>query len=656
MSTLFVDQFGAVGDGVTDDAEAFKAIGVLVRSNPTAFTKIVCGANKIYAFSHQEFLSGCLNVEIEGNGSVWTVPDGVRKSIDQAQGQNNPFRGWDLSDPDQMRWTEDSFTGCRFHTAPPGTSALYLTAQGLADAQNSLLRLGICLIHSGTKQGAGWPPNPAFWEWGEIIDIDGGMVSLRRPTTYEHREDHIPCSQVAGVDRRGWGPSRIASLEGAFDGTTGPATIYYGRRIIYRDLIFRPKGAYTVGSPASLYVRYQNCTFDFDQSTWQPSGTSINLTQRVDYVGCVWTENAEGVGKSLEIDKMMGSALLSGCRLARVTQATGIERLTMTDCDFEEGTPQSAANYTVMDGCRVTTSSGLMISHTPKFAGGGGVVRGCTVTAIGDIWRLTPALPSLDTKNNQFEVEQIGPNGELIWNYAGQQGLAPAALLTTAGQTLIKPDGSNAGTVTRVAVWNEELKLGAVYAKMQNPACIRDVFHFHPAWAPFEDYGGNVVRAEQSWLSNRISGTQYWAKPNETTKYQFGMDGVKRYGGKQGGGRAYESSLMGWIKRVEVNVIKGYSGVVSDHTNRLELRGFVENDVGATLGKIDLTTLGRRYFDVANPASNILLGSDEVSQVDMERFYQGFHIIAMSTNSWPDESDAVLPIVAISICVNGLSL
>ena len=647
---VFPEDFGAVGDGVTDDADAFKAMGAQLRQEPLQPAIIECRTGAVYANSQQNWLSAVLDFEIHGNGATFTTPDGYTFGMNNGVVQQDPFSSWTVANPDDIKRIENKHYGARFLTALPGSTTVSLTADGLARAQDGYLRPGLCMLFSDTKQTGGQPPNPAVWEWNYILKIVGEDVTLQYPTKYEYRDDHITVFTTPGVEdpeRTSWGPAKIVSFEGEKDG----GTYYYGRKLHYKNLTFLPNGNKGYADIAGLDVRYENCVFDFGATDWALNGSAPSLSRLFVHKNCIWKPNANGVWNVIEIDKLIGKYICADTTAGGISGATGVQTCLLRNSRFVDKSINSSADYTEIDGCVVVSDGGNIANVAAPYTGGGGVVRNTIGVAKGGISRLVPGLPTRQP-NREFLVEQVGAGGELLWNYEGPQGKAIAAVLGKGGQLMMTNDGSNFGLVDRVSDLGGGI--GAIHAKMQAPANPGDVFHVHHSWRNFVDGGGNIVYAGQAGIANRVSGTQYFAERNKITEYKYGVEGIRIFNGSTKKSRVWMSTLYGWVDRIEIDVAKDYQGSVSNSGNSLKFYGGRPDQTFVQLGYVDLTVLGKRVFGLEDC---VLLGNDSVDLLELQKFWAAFHITGQSgSTDWPDEGLTVLPVVSINARVRGVNL
>lgn len=628
------EQFGAIGDGVTDDATAFRDMGVALRAKPLELNIVECGSGKIYSSSDQGWLSGVLNYRIEGNGCVWTAPIGSNTAINATL--TNPFKSYNLSNPDDFKTAEQSHTGCKIETVEAGRQVAVLTSEGLADAQDGFLRLGICLVHSASQQGGGWPPNAALYEWNEVtcIDLASGEVEFAKPLLLVHRSDNIQDYQIEGVEREGWGPARITSFQGEKAG----GFYLYPRRAYYRDLTFAPVDAQSYQVPSGLDVRFENVTFDHSGSTWPGTAGGPSIVRRFVFDRCRWLPDADGHHKLLEPDKLVGDFSVLDSELSGMSQMTGVDNLTVKGCDIFAQSIGGAPNRWLIEDSVFRTAGGVMVQQAGAWPSGGGLIRNCHASTSDNAENVVPAILGLQA-NRIFTVEEIGPNGQMIWNYLGVQSKGPSRWLCPGGAVIFTADGNKAGAVSHVEDNGDGN--GAVYARLNHPAAVGDRFYLAAARDFVRDGGGNQVEASKIRYLNRVSGYAWASEPNRTISHIHGIENVKIMRGFSQRHNVFTSIMRGWIDYIEVDVTKDYTGLVSSPENYIAFYGENPIDGVVEIARIGLAAINKTV--ITNPAPG--------------KFWHNFHITGFTgTNDWPPESEEVYPIVSIRMDVRGLEV
>jgi len=401
---------GATCNGVADTAPAFWAFRTWALANQGSTNQVVLtipnGSDCLFSTNagtvggrlagvQNTFVAGINNLIIEGTGAIlragaagyWLGTGGVC----------------------QVGLTSASGCSARIQTAIPGNSTVTLTAASLAAGYVSRFTNGDWIMIGGLDvQGqwnyaCGYPPNPTYFEWRQITNVNAGtgVLTLDRPLTktFLSTWPNYNSGSPPGVSP-GTGCSNTEADNG------GPATIWtvgagvanssWNTTLDYRGLTFYQSGQiYANGRN----VTYRNVTF--------PSGTGLGAipTQNETFTAINTAWNAV-----IEVDKMIGTFILDNSSLTLLqfqsnsvdlfvarngtTFSSGLQgggkRSELTDvtiADFRPGTYAYGNTQTVIcTRCNITTwqNGGIFQNDNPSpFSMSSGIISFANTAATG---------------------------------------------------------------------------------------------------------------------------------------------------------------------------------------------------------------------------------------------------------------------------------
>ena len=185
----FVTDFGAVGDGTTDDLPAVYRWLAWAKTQGTAPVELYMPPLTYHFAGYGILTDGLYNVTISGYGA--TV-DSLH--IGTLQLQN------------------DFDHSARIETVSAGASSLNL----ITPADAAKFSVGQWILVSGLSlQVYGWPPNWQFFEYQQITNISGSVVTLADPLENSYKSTWPVVSQDLAQNLGG--PATIFALGPTFD-------------------------------------------------------------------------------------------------------------------------------------------------------------------------------------------------------------------------------------------------------------------------------------------------------------------------------------------------------------------------------------------------------------------------------------------------------
>ena len=183
-----VANFRAVGDGMTDNADAFMQMHKFLRANwDQPF--VIDFPHGHYVYTENTWLDSVGSVTIRGNGSkfectrtsVWfnrRLPLFVRGMVDDSPPGGQP------QGPPQAR----------FATAQAGEMTLTLLPQISGQPYLSISEISAgdrIFLYCFDQQFAGYPPNCRYFEWNKVVavDVSAQQLSLEKPLRFRYDEN-----------------------------------------------------------------------------------------------------------------------------------------------------------------------------------------------------------------------------------------------------------------------------------------------------------------------------------------------------------------------------------------------------------------------------------------------------------------------------------
>lgn len=267
--------FGAVGDGVTDDSHAFSSCldTISVHANDDKRVTVIYPPGKYYSpqfpflypyDTNPAILNWVRDITAQATGAEFTVSNFIWLA-----GGGPP---------------QDNTTSGFFQTNQVGDSAVILIDE--TDASKFAVGNIIC-VAGLTLQNPSYPAN--FWvqEWKKITDIDGATVTLDSPLKHVYK-DTWPTFNVSGID---CGAAKLIAPQQSYDMTV---------------LI----NGFKFDAASQIYCSTRDCSYY--NLTVEGEGTIAGGQKNYVANGCNFTNPST----TFEVDKMLESARFINCNFA----------------------------------------------------------------------------------------------------------------------------------------------------------------------------------------------------------------------------------------------------------------------------------------------------------------------------------------------------
>jgi hypothetical protein len=192
-----IKDYGAVGNGTTDDSQAFADFTADYQDEYVRLT--IPPGDYVVGSSSLDLFTGIKKLHVMGYGA----------STSSTQFQ---IMGAPLIFPAVTAGNEDAYTAL---VASASTGATTLTLLDVADA--SKFTIGTWALLTGFDlQGFGYPPNPHFFEFVRITNISGTTITLDDPLRRSYLSTWPDYGDASGVTDLG-GPATLYALEADWD-------------------------------------------------------------------------------------------------------------------------------------------------------------------------------------------------------------------------------------------------------------------------------------------------------------------------------------------------------------------------------------------------------------------------------------------------------
>lgn len=345
-------EFGAAGDGSSDDTPAFRAMYAAMRrlqakddtsraadaSRPPLEIVIRLSPGH-YRYTWNRWTWGLRRVSVIGYGAAIQCLHAGPYDVDQAALTSNRDHYWTW-DPTGVafgppsRLPQEDY-GRLIRSATAGDESV--VPASVADA--SLFRSGQwVLVQSLAQQQDGYPPNMRHFDRARILDIGGGRIRLDRPLRHAHRDDWpedplhpaaIGRARIVAIDR----PDCPFALSQRFIGLT----ILSNPNHAERDAGVRQTRE-ILGIVGVLQAQVRDCTL---------------IALGVSQAGDVSIENSTFA--YTEPDKLVDRLTLRDCRIGSISECTGVNQLMLQGCTVETSAKLLARDV-VLSGCTFLNS------------------------------------------------------------------------------------------------------------------------------------------------------------------------------------------------------------------------------------------------------------------------------------------------------------
>jgi hypothetical protein len=366
----FVTDFGAVADGTTDDSPAVDRWLAWAQAQGTAPVELYMPPGNYHFAGDNDLTYGLYNVTISGYGAI----------VDSLQ------IGTDL--------LHDDFDhSARIQTVSAGATSVDLVTP--ADA--SKFSVGQWVLVSGLElQGGaggigGFPPNFQFFEYKQIVNISGSVVTFASPLANSYESTWPVVDSLQGGSFNVGGPATIYALGPTFDAQ---------QTILGLEVTANPNhnnGAVFMEAGLSLVLDGMK----FDGLGPAPSvGQSVVI--RNSYFGT--SNEIDKVLSYLEYDNDTGQTLL--------VQSAAPETLVINHSAFNElvGTAQNTS---------IENSTIGLVMAGPNFFGVGeslSIINSSIATALESDLHINPSQVSFN--NGTFSVATASPDAHSVYAWA----------------------------------------------------------------------------------------------------------------------------------------------------------------------------------------------------------------------------------------------
>lgn len=319
-----IEQFGAMGDGVTNDDAAFAAFSAWALMQPKE-KKIILhlAKGKVYCYTNPRWTQKIRNLVVYGNGA--------RLHNIGVNGQDSIFG---IISADVTSYNKDgkNIDVDRYRIATTSVGDTSVTCLNSMDAANFYVGQYL-LVASFDQQFTGFPFNARYFEYAKVIASEpaSGVISIDRQIKYEHRQD-FPYNKNY---RNGDGRASVYSIDqngNVFD-------IDHE----YRDMEF-----------SFTNMQSYNCVVI--------SGRKVVLYNVV----CNWILRTQGIyietnncrTSGGEIDKLLSSCISNSDEfLGMVRSGTGVENMVFNSPVFHKGWRLDSKKLTVINGADMAKSA-----------------------------------------------------------------------------------------------------------------------------------------------------------------------------------------------------------------------------------------------------------------------------------------------------------
>ena len=380
----FVDMFGAVGDGSTDNAPMWMAFNTYAKAESDAGRAVELYIPPgTYNYNHslcQGFLFNIKKLVIDGDGAI------IQNIYNRlASGDNFNFElPWGRASEPDLNLSGKTI-GKLINTVGPGSTVTLITP-----ADHSVFAIGDwVMVASYDLQVAGYPPNADRFEFVKVTakNTTTGVITVSPPIKHTHRSDFPDWGNNSPIGKARIFPLNNAGVTWDVDHTYKGLEI----RVATNSIL-----TYTTLSGRRLRLEnHQGC------------GLSQSIAGSVEMIGGKITVDSEP-------DKLVGSCLYDSVYMAGSTgfQSSSIDRVTLRDCTISGQLTAGTAKSILIENCDLasfnpagatfgvnrytTVLNSIVHAMDPAWLGDtGGMVEvtGTDVTFVNGVFRITKTSP-----------------------------------------------------------------------------------------------------------------------------------------------------------------------------------------------------------------------------------------------------------------------
>lgn len=320
-----IRRFGATGDPRGDDTQAFialhKRIMATLAEGPLRPVVITIPPGH-YRYRWNAWLFNIPEVEVRGASStLQCISDSPWDSEKASLVTNLDFFSTRL--PHGSQESARITYGSRIDSAARGERTVRLLP---GEGPLPVAPGGAVCVYSHDQQFEGYPPNPRYFDIARAVSVSDTAVTLDRALEHDHRRDGlaVPRSDTS------FGGARIVALD-------RPGAVFC-RTMRLQGLTFVPNPHAESSAGNTLLVSGVD---DFRMHDCHVLTGVFTMSR-----ACVATDCTFDL---VEPDKLVEDLTMERCRIGRMTQATGVEQVTLRGCSIRGGSDLQARTIVLED-------------------------------------------------------------------------------------------------------------------------------------------------------------------------------------------------------------------------------------------------------------------------------------------------------------------
>lgn len=521
-----VADFGAVGDGVTDNAGPLMAMRQHMADRWDQHFEVRFPYGH-YVYSNNRWLDGVGSVTVDGSGakiecisdSQWGVnnrPFALRDIFDDGpvgEPLTSINRGGEIKGCPQIAFKRAIAGAKTLQVKPAIDNQPYLDPATLAPGDQVFL-------WAFDQQFAGYPPNMRYFEWNEIteVNITTSSVQLRSPLRFDY-EEHLPDDMT--WDNLWYGSARLFKLY-------RPSGYRYPRFIKLSNLMLVPNRN-SIDDAHGLHLACN--TLIIDNVVHDSGFLWVGMNQSV--------ELSNSVIHKCDIDKLGDTLRIRDCRFFNsVGPASGFLNVSIENSVID-GSVYLCARRNRIAGNRIAPEKAW------------GAIRLSSVTSI----------ERLEARDNH-----VTPQGDLyhVINTDVARTITPDAV---EGRDIILDDTTDARKVISVLDVGAKLIRGLEAGEITRIWYDSSVTQWHIV-TTFVSIDTSqeflfVVGQSLSQNGNVVNDNKTWPARDFALLFKQGFIDVTIPGDMQ----HYYPSLYGFVSRVEIRVVRAYQKLSGDQSD-----------------------------------------------------------------------------------------